>query len=245
MLKIDSLLLGALTALTLFSCNNSTPVKPSNNTTTLHDQVMTLAEQKQLTPDSVVAMLKTGNEHFYKNKLTLRNDSLRIHLTASGQYPIAAVLACSDSRIPVEEVFDKGIGDLFVNRIAGNVADADILGSLEYACKVSGVKAIMVLGHEHCGAAKAAIDNVKDGNITALISEIRLAVNAVHVEGDNTSKNDSLVHAVVEKNVELTIKKILAQSKLIEQMTQTKAIKVVGGIYDIDSGKIKFLDQVN
>ncbi|MEN0053874.1 MAG: carbonic anhydrase [Mucilaginibacter sp.] len=217
MLKIDTLLLGAVAALTLFSCNSSTAVKPQNSPTMLHDKVITLAEQKQLTPDSVVAMLKTGNENFYKNKLTLRNDSLRIHLTASGQYPIAAILACSDSRIPVEEVFDKGIGDLFVNRIAGNVADTEILGSLEYACKVSGVKAIMVLGHEHCGTAKAAIDNVKDGNMTALISEIRPAVNAVNIKGDNTSKNDSLVHDVVEKNVELTMKRSLPRVSLLSR----------------------------
>jgi carbonic anhydrase len=245
MFKTSTLLLEIVIALTFFSCNNLNPVKPKNNAAMVHDTVMTLAKQNQLSPNSVVEILKTGNEHFYKNKLTLKNDSLRIHLTASGQYPIAAVLSCSDSRIPVEEVFDKGIGDLFVTRIAGNIVDADILGGLEYACKVSGVKVIMVLGHEHCGAVKAAIDNVKTGNITALIKEIKPAVDAVNIKGDKTSKNDLLVHTVAEKNVELTMKKIIDHSALIELMTQTKAIKIIGGIYDIDSGKIKFIDQAN
>jgi carbonic anhydrase len=245
MFKINILLPAIVVALTLFSCNNLNPVNPKNNTAMLHDTVMTLAEQNQLTPDSVIKILKTGNKHFYKNKLTFRNDSLRIHLTASGQYPIAAVLSCSDSRIPVEEVFDKGIGDLFVTRIAGNIVDTDILGGLEYACKVSGVKVIMVLGHEHCGAVKAAIDNVKTGNMTALINEIKPAVDAVNIKGDKTSKNDLMVHTVAEKNIELTMKKIISHSELIELMTQTKAIKIIGGIYDIDSGKIKFIDLAN
>jgi len=242
MFKIKLLSIGLVTAFALFSCNNQNSVKPKNNSVMLHDTVMTLAEQKLLTPDSVVKILKNGNKHFYKNKITLKNDSLRIHLTASGQYPIAAVLSCSDSRIPVEEVFDKGIGDLFVTRIAGNIADTDIIGGMEYACKVSGVKVIMVLGHEHCGAVKAAIDKVKTGNMTALINEISPAVDAIHIKGDNTSKNNLLVHAVAIKNVQLTMKKIITHSELIGQLIQTKAIKIIGGIYDIDSGKISFID---
>jgi carbonic anhydrase len=243
MIKLHHILLPIISCFVLFSCSNRNSVKPKNWAVAFDDKVMTAEKQKHLTPDSVIQMLEDGNERFYKNKLTFRNDSLRIHLTASGQYPMAAILSCSDSRIPAEEVFDKGIGDLFVTRIAGNIADADIIGGMEYACKVSGVKVIMVLGHEHCGAMKAAIDDVKTGNMTALIDEIRPAVDSVKIEGNQTSKNDLLVHAVAIKNIELTIKKMLANSELLKDLEKKKAIKILGGIYNLDSGKITFINS--
>jgi carbonic anhydrase len=221
----------------LFSCNNITPVKAVNAFT---DKVITAGEQKNLSPDSVISMLKNGNEDFYNHRSTLKNDSLRIHLTAHGQYPMAAVLSCIDSRVPVEEVFNMGIGDLFVARVAGNIENQDILGSLEYACKVSGAKVIMILGHEHCGAIKSAIDNVQMGNITALLTKIQPAVEAVKTDGARSSKNELLVHEVAIKNVELTIKKIRTDSEILNKMEQEQKIKIVGGIYDLDSGKITF-----
>jgi carbonic anhydrase len=245
MLKINHLSFYTISFFVLFSCNNPSLVKPKNSSPTINDKVMTPEEQKLLTADSVIKILKNGNEHFYENKLTLKNDSLRIHLTASGQYPMAAILSCADSRVPVEEVFDKGIGDLFVTRVAGNVADVDILGSLEYACRVSGVKVIMVLGHEHCGAIKAAIDGVKTGNLTPLMAEIEPAVDSVKISGKKTSKNDWLVHAVAIKNIQLTIKKILANSELLKNLEQKNAIKILGGIYNLDSGRITFINPGN
>lgn len=224
-----------------FSCKNATQKQGVKNSQYIEtDDAITASEQKTLSPDSIISLLKKGNENFYQHKSKPKNDSARIVQTAHGQYPMAAVLSCIDSRVPVEEVLDKGIGDLFVARVAGNIANEDILGSLEYACKVAGAKVIMVLGHEHCGAIKSAIDNVKMGNVTALLNKIQPAVNAVKITGDKSSKNDALVHDVAQKNVELTIKKIKANSLVLAQLEKEGKIKIVGGIYDLDSGKITF-----
>lgn len=135
--------------------------------------------QAKLTPDLVLDILKKRNQEYVDDNLTIRNTSARIRKASLGQYPGAVILSCLDSRVPVEDVFHCGIGDLFVARVAGNIANEDILGSLEYGCKVSGAKLIVVLGHEHCGAIKSAIDNVKLGNITALLSKIRPALDSI------------------------------------------------------------------
>ncbi|MDB5089557.1 MAG: carbonic anhydrase [Mucilaginibacter sp.] len=196
---------------------------------------------KPMTPDSVIALLKSGNRRFYAFKPLVMNDSLRIRLTANGQRPIGAVLSCLDSRVPVEPVFNMGIGDLFVARVAGNIGNEDIWGSLEFACYVMGAKVIVVLGHEGCGAIESAIDNVKLGNITAMLAKIKPAVDAVKMPGDRTSRNRKFVHAVMVKNVELTIKKMRKDSPIIDKLVKEKKIKIVGGIYDVATGKVTFL----
>ena len=154
----------------------------------LVEKVLSKEEQAALTPDAVIQALKDGNDRFLRNELTARDHSAQVRNSTLSQFPKAIVLSCVDSRVPVEDVFDRGIGDLFVARVAGNFVNEDILGSMEFACKVSGSKLVLVLGHEHCGAVKAAVDDVKLGNITPMLSKIRPAVDLVEYEGDRSSK---------------------------------------------------------
>lgn len=151
-------------------------------------------------------------------------------------------MSCIDSRVPVEDVFDRGIGDLFVARIAGNFVNEDILGSMEYACKVSGSKLVVVLGHEHCGAIKAAIDDVKLGNITPMLGKIRPAVDMIEYKGDRTSKNDKFVYMACESNIYNTIAQIRKNSPILKEMEENGDIKIVGGIYNMSNGKVEWLD---
>jgi carbonic anhydrase len=143
--------------------------------------------------------------------------------------------------VPVEDVFDKGIGDIFVARVAGNFVNEDILGSMEFGCKVSGSKVILVLGHEHCGAVKAAVDNVKLGNITAMLSKIRPAVESIEYSGDRSSKNSEFVHMACESNIRKAIEDIRANSPILKEMEDKGEIKIIGGVYDMDTGKVDFL----
>jgi len=159
-----------------------------------------------------------------------------------GQYPKAVILSCLDSRVPVEDVFDKGIGDLFVARVAGNFVNEDILGSMEFGCKVSGAKLILVLGHESCGAIKAAIDNVKLGNITAMLTKIKPAVvKSQDFTGEKTSKNDAFVEHVAKNNVINTIETIKSKSVILKEMADKGEIKIVGAYYNLKTGAVIFL----
>ncbi|NCD72259.1 carbonic anhydrase family protein [Mucilaginibacter agri] len=205
--------------------------------------VLTKDQQAKLSPDSIIASLKEGNQDFIEDKLTIRNNSERIREAALGQYPKAVVLSCLDSRVPVEDVFHKGIGDLFVARVAGNIVNEDILGSLEYACNVSGSKVVVVLGHEYCGAIKSAADDVKFGNITPLLAKIKPAVQNVRstFKGDTSSKNEGFIEAVCKENVLLTIQNIHKQSPALSEMEQEGKIKIIGAIYHMKSGKVDFL----
>jgi len=208
----------------------------------LVEKVLTAEEQAKLTPDIVIQSLKEGNDRFVNNDLTARDHTVQIRKTTNGQFPKAVVLSCLDSRIPVEDVFDKGIGDLFVARVAGNFVNEDILGSMEFGCKVAGSKLILVMGHEHCGAVKAAVDNVKLGNITAMLSKIRPVVEALDdYEGDKTSSNPEFVHKVCENNVRKTINDIRTNSPILKEMEDNHEIKIVGAVYDMDTGKVDFL----
>ncbi|OZV68575.1 carbonic anhydrase family protein [Winogradskyella aurantia] len=208
----------------------------------LVEKVLTAEEQAQLTPDSVIESLKDGNRRFVSNDLTARDHTVQIRKATNGQYPKAVILSCLDSRIPVEDVFDKGIGDLFVARVAGNFVNEDILGSMEFGCKVAGSKLILVLGHEHCGAVKAAVDNVKLGNITAMLTKIRPVVEQLsHYEGDKSSSNPEFVHMVCEQNVRKTINDIRQNSPILKEMEDKGEIKIIGGVYDMDTGKVDFL----
>jgi len=208
----------------------------------LVEAVLTKEQQDALTPDMVIQSLKEGNERFTRNDLTARDHSAQVRDAVKAQYPKAIVLSCVDSRVPVEDVFDRGIGDVFVARVAGNFVNEDILGSMEFACKVAGSKLVMVLGHEHCGAVKAAVDNVKLGNITPMVAKIRPAVESIKYDGDRTSKNQEFVHMASESNVRNTIDMIRKNSPILKEMEDNGEIKIVGGLYDMDNGKVDFLD---
>ncbi|CAA0094369.1 Carbonic anhydrase 2 [Halioglobus japonicus] len=207
------------------------------------DRVLTQEEQQGLTPNQVIERLSSGNSRFVNGELTTRNHSSLVRDAAAGQAPKAMILSCVDSRVPVEDIFDQGIGDIFVARVAGNIENTDILGSIEFATKVSGAKLIVVLGHESCGAIRAAIDNVQLGNITALLENIKPAVEALSdYPGEQTSSNPEFVHLVAEKNVELTIENILEKSPIVAEMVESGEVSIVGGVYDLHSGEVEILD---
>ena len=207
----------------------------------LVEDVLSAEEQKALTPDMVVQSFKEGNGRFMRNDLTARNHSEQVRKSTNAQYPKAIVLSCVDSRVPVEDVFDRGIGDIFVARVAGNFVNEDILGSMEFACKVSGSKLILVMGHEHCGAVKAAVDDVKLGNITPMLTKIKPAVEKVDYSGERTSGNAEFVHMVCESNVQHTISQIREKSPILKEMEDKGEIKIIGAVYDMDTGKASFL----
>lgn len=210
----------------------------------LVEKVLTREEQDKLTPDQVIKMLKQGNRNFVSDTLTSRDHSMQVRAATNGQYPIAIILSCVDSRVPVEDVFDRGIGDIFVARVAGNFANTDILGSMEYACKVSGSKLVLVLGHEYCGAIKSAIDGVELGNITPMLENIKPALDHfTEYTGDRTSQNDEYVHMVSEQNVRITIEYIRQNSPILKEMEQKAEIKIVGAMYDMDTAVVSFYEH--
>ena len=201
---------------------------------------MTQSVQAGITPDQAIEILKAGNQRFLAGKPMPRDEKKLISQTALGQFPFASVIACIDSRSTPEIVFDQNIGDLFVARVAGNIANDDIIGSLEFASKVAGSKAIVVLGHTNCGAVKGACDNVELGNLTGLLAKIKPAVNASKVTGQRNSKNYKFVDDVTEINVVETIKTIREKSPILREMEQEGKIKIVGGVYDISNGQVSW-----
>lgn len=205
--------------------------------------VLTRQEQQALSPDDVLGILKAGNQRFVSGATTNRDQPRQVQESAAGQHPMAVVLSCLDSRIPVETVFDRGIGDLFVARVAGNFANTDILGSMEFGCYVSGSRLILVLGHDHCGAVRGAIDGVELGNITPMLANIEPAVAYfADYEGEKTTANDEFVQMVAEQNVRMTIEHIRAASPILKTMEAEGQIKIVGGMYDLHSGQVRLLD---
>jgi len=202
-------------------------------------------DQDQISPKEALLLLKEGNQRFVSKKQISRDYQLQINQTSTGQFPFAAVLSCIDSRVPAEIVFDQGIGDIFSARIAGNFVNTDILGSLEFACKLAGSKLILVLGHTSCGAIKGACDNAKLGNLTSMLENFSESLSSVKTPQDPGSRNSSnteFVNQVCEKNVELTINKILSDSPLLNEMNSNGEINIVGGIYDVSTGKVRYID---
>ncbi|WP_438977403.1 carbonic anhydrase family protein [Polaribacter sp.] len=199
--------------------------------------------QEVLTPDDVLQDLLQGNERFVNNKLAEVAHLELVKETITGQYPKAVILSCIDSRVPVEQVFDQAIGDVFVARVAGNFENTDILGSIEYACAVAGSKLIFVLGHESCGAVKAACDGVELGNITSMLANIIPAVkkSSTEVEGEANSSNKEFVAKTVENNVLLTMQRIQERSNLLSEMIDGDEVKIVGGVYSLSSGKVNLV----
>ena len=205
--------------------------------------VMTQAKQKQLSADQALQMLKDGNARFVSGKMEKRDLPAQVKATGhDGQYPFASVVSCIDSRAAPSLVFDQGIGDIFTARVAGNVVNEDILGSLEYASKVAGSKLVVILGHSHCGAVKGACDNAVLGNLTQLVAKIRPAVDATpDTHGaDRSSKNHHFVDAVAENSVKMTVKTVMDKSPVLREMAEKGEIKVVGAMLDVETGKIQF-----
>ncbi len=237
-----------------FSCNNNSANKDKDIAgndsartmpvpTPRRERVLTAEEQAALTPDAVIASLKEGNQRFVNSDVTARDHSAMVRNAAAGQFPKAVILSCIDSRIPVEDVFDRGIGDLFVGRIAGNFVNTDLLGSMEFGCRVMGAKLILVLGHESCGAITSAIDDVKLGNITSMLANIRPAVDASQdFQGDKSSKNPEFVKYVLKNNVIHAMNTIKEKSQILKEMADKGTIKIVGAYYNINTGEVIFLD---
>lgn len=200
--------------------------------------------QATMTPKKALQFLKEGNERFQQNLKANRNLLEQVNDTKDGQFPFATILSCIDSRVSAELVFDQGLGDIFSVRIAGNFVNEDILGSMEFGCKLAGTKAIVVLGHTSCGAIKGACDHARLGNLTKLINKIEPAVAAVPEPADEalrTSKNLDFVDAVAVKNVEMTLDNIRSQSDVLKEMEDKDEIAIVGAMYDISDGKVTFL----
>lgn len=201
--------------------------------------------QATMTPQKSLQYLKEGNQRFQNNLKANRNLLEQVNDTSDGQFPFATILSCIDSRVSAELVFDQGLGDIFSVRIAGNFVNEDILGSMEFACKLAGTKLIVVLGHTSCGAVKGACDDAKMGNLTKLIEKITPAVKAVAEPKDVSLRNSSnleFVDTVAKKNVELTIDRIHKESPILSEMEQNGEILIVGAMYDINNGEVTFFE---
>jgi carbonic anhydrase len=202
---------------------------------------LTKAERDSMTPLQVIEELKKGNERFRTGKMAPRDYRAEKRSSAAGQYPAAVVLACVDSRVPAEIVFDAGIGDIFTGRVAGNVVNDDMLGSMEFGCAVSGSKLVLVVGHTACGAVKGAIDDVVLGNLTGLLARIKPALTATKFEGERSSKNAGYVDAVARTNVVLTVAEIHRRSPTLESLEKKGSIKIIGAMYDVATGVVEIL----
>jgi carbonic anhydrase len=241
----------ALTCAGMFSCNQKTDLaeKDVNAIAAVEQQpaqvvkhVMTREEQQRLTPDEVLLDFLEGNKRFKSGSTTMRDHSEQARQSAPGQFPKAVVLSCLDSRVPVEDVFDQGLGDIFVGRVAGNFVNEDLLGSMEFACKVAGAKLILIMGHQHCGAVKGAIDDVKLGNITPMLSKIKPSVAmSQNFSGEKNSANDEFVRYVSENNVRYAVQQVREKSPILKEMEEKGEIKIVGAFYRLTDGTFELL----
>jgi carbonic anhydrase len=202
---------------------------------------LTKEERDRMTPDGVIAEIKKGNERFRAGKMVPRDYLAQQRSSAPGQFPAAVVLGCVDSRAPAEIVFDVGIGDTFNARIAGNVVNDDLLGSMEFACAVAGAKAVVVFGHTACGAVKGAIDDVEMGNLTGLLARIKPAITATKFDGEKSSKNATYVDTVARTNVAVTLDNIRRRSPILADLENKGSIRVAGAMYDLATGQVEFL----
>lgn len=208
-------------------------------------KVHTKETQEKLTPRRAMEILQEGNQRFVNNLNANRNLLEQVNATRDGQWPFATILSCIDSRTSAELIFDQGLGDVFSVRIAGNVVNTDILGSMEFACKVAGSKLIVVLGHSKCGAIKGACDHVEMGNLTELLAKIQPAVyQEKTTDSDRTSSNNEFVENVAEINVKRSVKNVVERSYILEKMVENGEIGVVGAMYNIESGKVEFYSDV-
>lgn len=205
-------------------------------------ETLTKELQSTMVPEEALARLKEGNARFVANRKLERDLLGQVATTGEGQYPAAIVLGCVDSRVPPEVIFDQGIGDIFSARIAGNIVNEDILGSMEFAVIVAGARLILVLGHTRCGAIMGAIDDIQLGNLTGMLAKLKPAVKGISASTEAQSSNDEeFVQAVTEKNVELTLQAIRDKSPVLKEMLDAGEIKLVGGVYDVQTGKVNFM----
>lgn len=231
----------ALLLIVTTGCANAQEGPPQERDLT---QALTEETQASLTPTNVIQLLKDGNERFLNGEALERNFMEQVANTAGGQYPMAAVLGCIDSRVPHEIVFDKGVGDIFSARVAGNFINTDILGSLEFAAAVAGSRVIVVLGHTECGAVKGACDQVELGNLTSTLANIAPAIYAVDdVEGERSSSNADYVNEVAHTNVDLTVQNIVSRSPVIRGLVEEGDLIVIGAMHDVASGKVTFDEE--
>jgi carbonic anhydrase len=226
----------------LCSCSAACAVPMLAQTTPSLSRTLTKDERDSMTPAQIVDELKKGNVRFRAGKRASHDYLAQKRATAAGQYPAAVILGCIDSRVPAEIVFDTGIGDTFIGRVAGNVVNDDLLGSMEFACAVAGSKVILVLGHTACGAVKGAIDDVVLGNLTGLLARIKPAIPATKYEGEKSSKNAAYVDAVASTNVTLSVADIRRRSPVLEDLEKKGSLKIVGAMYDLATGTATFLD---
>ena len=208
--------------------------------------ILTAEEQADMSPDEIIGRLKKGNDNFVSNNLTQRDHSAQRREAMIGQYPKAIVLSCVDSRVPVEDVFDLGIGDIFVARVAGNIENEDIVGSMEFATAVAGSKVVIVMGHTACGAVKHAIDNTDAASMNMnslqnLLEEIKPSMANIETDGDKSSKNVSFTNDVISKNASQTVEDIRKRSPKMAELEKNGDIKIVSAVYDMASGKVKFM----
>jgi carbonic anhydrase len=201
---------------------------------------LTKAQRDKLTPGQIVALMKDGNQRFRLGKESPHDYLAQQKASAKGQYPAAVILSCIDSRAPAETIMDMGIGDTFNARVAGNIANDDIVGSMEFACKVAGAKVVLVMGHTACGAIKGAIDNVQLGNLTGLLAKLRPAVSATEYRGERSASNYGFVDAVARTNVERTIADIRRRSSILAELETSDAINLVGAMYNLETGLVDF-----
>lgn len=201
---------------------------------------LTKEQRDKLTPDQVIELMKKGNQRFLRGERTTHDYLAQQRASAKGQHPAAVILSCVDSRAPAETVMDFGIGDVFNARVAGNVSNDDVMGSMEFACKVSGAKVALVMGHTACGAVKGAIDDVVLGNLTGLLARIKPAVVATAYTGERSAKNYAFVDAVARTNVELTMAEIRRRSPVLADLEAKGAIRIAGAMYDLESGVVTF-----
>src|SRR3954452_6004001 len=227
--------LGASTAMTALALVGAGTLSGS-----AHADALTQARRDKLTPDDILTLMKKGNKRFNAGKREDHNYLAQQRATAAGQYPVAVLLTCIDSRAPAETIMDLRIGDIFNSRVAGNVENADILGSMEFGCKLSGAKVVLVMGHTACGAIKGAIDNAELGNLTGLLAKIKPAVEATSYTAERTSSNYGFVDAVGRKNVELTIAAIRKDSPVLAKIESSGSIKIAGAMYNLETGVVDF-----
>ena len=205
---------------------------------------LTKAQRDTMTPDDIIALMAQGNQRFRLGKESPHDYLAQQKASAKGQYPAAVILSCIDSRAPAETILDLGIGDVFNARVAGNIANDDILGSMEFACQVAGAKVVLVMGHTACGAIKGAVDRVQLGNLTGLLRKIQPAVDATAYQGERSAKNYAFVDAVARKNVELTMAGIHSRSAIIAALETKGVVKIAGAMYNLESGVADFLPSV-
>lgn len=238
--KIMTVLAVALCA-TVCSCgSNDAKVEATADAEVVETHVLHAQDVEPLSPDSVISLLKEGNASFVHHKEHKRDALAQLKESAhDGQHPLAIVLSCIDARVPVEIIFDKGVGDIFVTRVAGNVVSPDILGSMEYACEHSGSKVVVVMGHKNCGAVHSACEDVQAGNMTQMLAKIKPAIatskEAGHAEGTD------LENAVVYENVKNMIQAVREGSEILKELETEGKVKIVGAVFDLESGEVEFL----